>query len=100
LKLNVREITDEKAIEALFQELSTYPWIHSCSISWGGVLGKTEKRNFHVDRTFEDVLPRVIVQQFELKRLNKRSIKKTIKRMERQIAELKEQLKGLEYTGG
>lgn len=87
-------------MEALFDELSVYPWIRSCSISYGGLFGQTVKKDFYVERMFEDVLPRVVVQQFELKRLNKRSIKKMIKQLEGQIKELKEQLKGIEYTSG
>jgi len=98
LRLNVKHISNEEAVEALFDELSSYPWIQSCSISYGGIFGKTVSRDFYVEEMFEDVLPRVVVQQFELKRLNKRSIKKMIKKLEGQIKELKEQLKGLEYT--
>jgi len=64
------------------------------------MFGKTIKKDFYVERMFDDVLPRVVVQQFELKRLNKRSIKKMIKKLEGQIKELKEQLKGIEYTSG
>jgi hypothetical protein len=98
LKLSVKDIRNEDAVEALFDELSLYPYVQSVSISWGGVFGKTVTRDFQSERVFEDVMPRVMVQQFTMKNLNKRSIKKMIRSLERQIVELKEQLKGLEYT--
>ncbi len=99
MKLVVEEIPEKDAIEALFDELSEYPWINSCSISTGGMFGITEKRNFEVDRIFEDVLPRVMVQQFEMKRLDRKKIRDLIRDYEYKTDELKEQLKGLEYTG-
>lgn len=99
LKLTIENIDNESAVEALFDELEKYPYIQSATITWGGLFGKSEKRDFYVERMFEDVLPRVVVQQFEMKRLNKKSIRDLINNLEGQVRELKEQLKGLEYSG-
>jgi len=98
LKLVVEEIADTDAVEALFDELSEYPWIKSASVSFGGMFGETKKRDFYVDRIFEGVLPRVMVQQFEIKRLDRKKIRELIKSYEYKADELKEQLKGLEYS--
>lgn len=48
---------------------------------------------------FEGVLPRVMVQQFEMKRLDRKRIRDLIQDYEYKADELKEQLKGLEHSG-
>ena len=98
MKLNVEEISDEKAVDALFDELAEYPWIQSVSISWGGLFGNTRQRDFWIDRMHEHIPARVLVQQIEMKRLDKKGIRDMIKSLEHRVAELKEQLKGLEYS--
>lgn len=98
MKLVVEEIADDAAVEALFEELETYPWIRTASISFGGMFGETRKKDFYVDRIFEGVLPRVVVQQFEIKRLDRNRIRRLIRSYEQKAIELKEQLKGLEHS--
>ena len=97
LKLTIREIDNEKAVEALFDELSQYPYIQSASISYGGVFGKTVSRDFYVEEMFKDVVPRVMVQHFEYDRLNRKEMREMIASLEGQARELKEHLKLLEY---
>jgi|SoiMethySBSTD1v2_1073268.scaffolds.fasta_scaffold6201757_1 hypothetical protein len=98
LRLTVENVGSETAVDALLEEFEKYPYIHTASISWGGMFGQTKERNYEVDRIFEDVQPRIIVQHFELKRLNKKAVRDLIKSLEGQLKEAKEQLKGLEYT--
>ena len=99
MKLIVDEIMDSDAVDALFDELETYPWISSASISYGGLFGETKKKDFRVERIYEGVLPRVMVQQFELRRADKKAIRELIRDYEYKTDELKEQLKGLEHSG-
>lgn len=100
LRLTIENVMDETAVDALLEEFEKYPYIETASISWGGMFGQTKKRNYSVDRVFADVEPRIIVQHFEIKRLNKKAVRDLIKSLEGQLNEAKEQLKGLEYTSG
>lgn len=74
-----------------------HPYVISAEISWGGLFGKTEKRNFMVERLHDHIPARILVQQYEMRHLDKKGIEDMIEHLEYKVEELKEQLRYYEY---
>ena len=74
-------------------ELEMHPYIYSAEVTYGGFMGKkTIKKNFWVERQFEHIPMRLLVQQFEMKFNKKAGIKKMIKELKIKIQELEDAL--------
>jgi len=74
-------------------ELEMHPYIYSAEITYGGILSrKTIKKNFWVERQFEHIPMRLLVQQFEMRFNKKAGIKKMIKELKIKIKELEDAL--------
>lgn len=97
MKLDIGEISDEKAIEILMDTFKGMPYVQRAEIRQSGLFGSIEKRDFWAERHFDDIPARVMVQQYYMKNCDAREIRKVIQSLEYQIDELKEQLRGLEY---
>ena len=74
-------MSDEEAIEILFERLREYSWIKTVTIMYGGLLsGKIERRDFYIDRMLDQV---GIEREMSYRKLDKRTIKRIRKELDK-----------------